>query len=603
MLSGYKTTATNTCKWCAVSIYLYVMNNTMKSFSFLTFIVGIFFLSGCGSSQQSSQPIRSEHTNTLQNDKIQEMRHDHALQHFIEGTALDAKGSYAEAILEYQEALQAEPNAAIFFAISRDYFLLSKFNRAAETAGEAVRMEPQNISYRENLGTIYFQASRADLAIREYEEIIKIDSNYTAGWFALARLYQPLQPQKAVDIYEKMLSRDDGQLEVLFQCAQLYSSLGRHDEAAVKYKRMLELDPGNKQLKRQLSETYAKGGRLDQAQTLLETMVAADSSDAEVLATLADVYLNQKQFQKAIELYEKLLSQGIKNTEIKLRISIGFFGLTEHDSTLISRTNALFENLRKEVPTDWRPYWYLGAIAVNQHKDSLAGSYFEQVTKLEEHHGDAWWFFGSSLFEQAKYDKLLETMEQAQKVLPNDFRFYLLQGLALTRMEKQEEAVKPLEKAYELNPKDLNTLSTLALTLDGLQRYPRSDSLYEEGLKQDSKSALLLNNYGYSLSERGLQLQHALEMAKQAITIEPDNSAYLDTYGWILFKLQKYEDAAMYIEKSIASGKVSSVVHEHLGDVYEKLGKKEKAIESWKKAFEMDSKNKDAKEKITRGAK
>jgi pentatricopeptide repeat protein len=579
------------------------MNNTLKSFSFLTSIVGIFFLSGCGSSQQSFQTTRSERTNTLQNDKIQEMRHDHALQHFIEGAALDVKGSYAEAILEYQEALQAEPNAAIFFAISRDYLLLSKFNRAAETAGEAVRLEPQNISYRENLGTIYFQASRSDLAIREYEEIIKIDSNYTAGWFTLARLFQPVQPQKAVEIYEKMLSRNDGQLEVLFQCAQLYSSLGRYDEAATKYKRMLELDPGNKQLKRQLADAFTKGGRLDQAQTLLETMVAADSSDAEALATLADVYLNQKQFQKAIDLYEKLLSQGIKNTEIKLRIGIGFFGLTEHDSTLIPRTNILFENLQKEVPADWRPYWYLGAIASSQHKDSLAGSYFEQVTKLEEHHGDAWWFFGYSLFGQEKYDKVLETMEQAQKMLPNDFRFYLLQGLALTRMEKQEEAVKPLEKAYELNPKDLNTLSTLALTLDGLQRYPQSDSLYEEGLKQNPKSALLLNNYGYSLAERGLQLQHALEMAKQAITVEPENAAYLDTYGWIFFKLQKYEDAAMYIEKSIASGKASSVVHEHLGDVYEKLGQNEKALELWKKASEMDSKNKDAKEKIMRGVK
>ena len=593
----------NTCKWHAVSIYLYAMNNTMKSFSFLTSIVGIFFLSGCSSSQHSSQPTHSERTNTLQNDKIQEMRHDQALQHFIEGAALDAKGSSAEAILEYQEALQAEPNAAIFFAISRDYLLLSKFNRAAETAGEAVRMEPQNISYRENLGTIFFQASRTDLAVREYEEIIKIDSNYTAGWFALAHLYQQLRPQKAIEIYEKMLSRDDRQLEVLFQCAQLYSSLGRYDEAATKYKRMLELDPSNKQLPRQLAETFSKGGRLDQAQILLETMVVADSSDAEVLAALADVYLNQKKFQKAIDLYEKLLNQGIKNIEIKLRIGIGFFGLTEHDSTLIPRTNTLFENLRKEVPADWRPYWYLGAIAASQHKDSLAGSYFEQVTKLEEHHGDAWWFFGSSLFEQEKYDKLLETMDQAQKVLPNDFRFYLLQGLALSRMEKQEDAVKPLEKAYELNSKDVNTLSTLALTLDGLHHYPRSDSLYEEGLKQDPKSALLLNNYGYSLSERGLQLQRALEMAKQAITAEPDNAAYLDTYGWILFKLQKYEDAAMYIEKSIASGKASSVVHEHLGDIYEKLGQKEKAFDLWKKAFEMDSKNKDAQEKILREVK
>jgi len=259
--------------------------------------------------------------------------------------------------------------------------------------------------------------------------------------------------------------------------------------------------------------------------------------------------------------------------------------------------------LQKEVPADWRPYWYLGAIAANRHKDSLAGSYFEQVIKLEEHHGDAWWFFGSTLFEQEKYDKLLETMAQAQKVLPNDFRFYLLQGLALTRMERQEDAVQPLEKAHELNPKDLNTLSTLALTLDGLQRYPRSDSLYEEGLKQDPKSALLLNNYGYSLAERGLQLERSLEMAKQAITIEPDNSAYLDTYGWILFKLKNYKDAAMYIEKSIASGKASSVVHEHLGDIYEKLGNKEKALELWKKAFEMDPKNKNAEEKIIRGVK
>ena len=533
---------------------------------------------------------------------MQESRRDQALQHFIEGAALDAKGAFAEAILEYQEALHSDLNASIYFAISRDYLLLSKFDRAAETAAEAVRLEPQNISYRENLGTIYFNASRADLAIREYEEIIKIDSNYTAAWIALAHLYQPIQPQKALEIYERMLERNSEQLDILFQCAQLYTALGRFDEAAAKYKQMLELDSNNKPLKKQLAETFAKGGRLDQARSILETMVESDSSDAEVVAALADVYLDQKQFQNAVNLYEKLLSRGIKNTEIKLRISVGFFGLAEHDSTLMQKAQGLFEDLQKEVPNDWRPYWYLGALAANQHKDSLAGAYFEHVTKIEEHHADAWWFFGSSLFEQGKYDKLLEEMEQAQKVIPNDFRFYLLQGLALTRMDKQEDAVQPLQKAYKLNPKDLNTLSTLALTLDGLHRYQDSDSLYEEGLRLDPKSALLLNNYGYSLAERGLQLQRALEMSKQAVTAEPDNSAYLDTYGWIFFWLKNYKDAALYIEKSIATGKASGVVHEHLGDVYLKLGRKEQALELWKKALEMDSKNEAAKEKILHGA-
>ncbi len=400
--------------------------------------------------------MHSERADTQQGDKIKEMRHDRALQHFIEGAALDAKGSYAEAILEYQEAIKADPNASIFYAISKDYLLLNKFNPAAETAVEAVRLEPQNITYRQNLGAIYFQASRRDLAIREYEEIIKIDSNNTVGWFALAHLYQPSDPQKAVAIYEKLLSRDDGQLDILFQCAQLYFSLGRYDDAVIKYKRILELDPGNKQLQKQLAETYAKGGKPEQAQTILETIAAADSSDTDAIAALADFYLEQKQFQKSIELYEKLLNKDIKNTELKLRIGIGFFGLAEHDSTLVLKANTLFENLHKEVPTDWRPCWYLGAIAANRHKDSLAGSYFEQVTKLEERHGDAWWFFGSSLFEQKKFEKLIETMEQAQKILPNDFRFYLLQGLALSRLDRQEEAVKPLEKSYGLNPKDLN---------------------------------------------------------------------------------------------------------------------------------------------------
>ena len=433
-----------------------MMNNLLKISLLLTCIVGIFFLIGCSSSKQVSPLSQSKSTIT---QREREIRHDRALQHFIEGAALDAKNAYAEAILEYQEALQADPNASIFSAISKDYSLLGKHARAAETAREAVRLEPENIVYRENLAAIYLNAYQQDLAISEYEKILKIDSNYTTGWFNLAHLYQPTRPLKALEIYEKLLNREDDQWDILFQCATLYLSLGKFDSAAIKYKMMLELDPSNRPLQKQLAETYAKGGKLNEAQTILESMIERDSSDAEVVAALADLYLDQKQFKKAIELYGKLLSQGTKSPEIKLRIGIGFFGMTERDSTLIPKARILFEEVAKELPNDWRSYWYLGAIAANERKDSLASSYFERVTKLAEWNGDAWWFFGSSLFEQGKYDKLLEMTERAQKAVPKDFRIYLLQGLAYTRLEQQEDAVKALEKAYGLNPKDLNTLS------------------------------------------------------------------------------------------------------------------------------------------------
>lgn len=560
--------------------------------------MGCIILSGCSSSRQSPQQVQANDRESRGNVKLKEWNHDRALQHFIEGTALDAKGMYAEAILEYQEAGQYEPNAAISFAMSKDFWQLNKIERAVQEANNAVQLEPRNISYRENLATLFYQASRPDLAIREYKEIVKIDSSYSAGWFGLARLYQQVQPQQAIEIYEKMLSRDNNQMDVLLQCAQLYSMLERYDEAASKYRHMIELDPNNALLQKQLAETYAKGGRIEQAQALLDSVVQADTTDAEAIITSAHLALERKQFLKALYLVEILEHQNIKNTELRLQIGIVYFGLIEYDSLYIPTTITQLEGIQKDSPSDWRPYWYLGAIAANQHKDSLAGSYFEQVVKLENHHGDAWWYYGSSLFEQGKYDKLLEAMDQAQKLLPNDFRMYLLQGLALTRKNQQAEALQPLNKAYALNPNDLNVLSTLALTLDGMHNYQQSDSVYEQGIKQFSSSALLLNNYSYSLAERGLQLNRALEMSKQAITVEPDNAAYLDTYGWILFRLDKDSDAALYLEKSIATGKASSEVHEHLGDVYKKQGNEMKAIELWKKALMMDPNNEAAKQKL-----
>ncbi len=103
------------------------------------------------------------------------------------------------------------------------------------------------------------------------------------------------------------------------------------------------------------------------------------------------------------------------------------------------------------------------------------------------------------------------------------------------------------------------------------------------------------------MCERGIQLDRCLEMATIAITAEPNNSAYLDTYGWILYKLGRYEEAAQYIQKAIDAGGASAVVHEHLGDVFFKLGNTEKAMEIWKRALEMNPKNDALKTKIERG--
>ncbi len=559
-------------------------------------------LLGCASSTESTSSNKDRNRESTVLSIQQSVNRDAALRHFIEGSLFDAKEEYASAILEYQDALHYESNPAIYYALSKDYSILGKHSLAAQAALEAVRLDSTKMVYRENLAGIYLNAFQTDLAIREYEAIIKFDSNYTQGWYNLARLYQSIRPLQALAIYERLVEREGNQWDLLMHAAELHTSLGQHLQAAEKYKRMLQLDPGNRVLQRQLAETYSRAGKFDEAVKLLQDILEVDENDPDVIAALANIYIDRKEYGRALELYGQLLKREPNNLEVKLRVASAYLAQTQRDSTLIVKAKQLFTEVNHQLPNDWRAYWYLGLIADTEKDDSLATFYVRRVTQLADWYFDAWWFIGSKQFERGEYQKALETMEQAKKNHPKEYRVYLLMGLSYSRLDQQEQAIATLEQALALNPNDVNTLSSLALSYDGIHRYQKSDSLYEQALRVDPKSHLVLNNYSYSLAERGLQLDRALKMALEAVAAEANNASYLDTLGWIYFKLGRYIEAERYIAQAVATGKASAVVHEHLGDIYFKLGKKDKAREFWQKALEMDSKNQALREKIERGS-
>jgi tetratricopeptide (TPR) repeat protein len=90
-------------------------------------------------------------------------------------------------------------------------------------------------------------------------------------------------------------------------------------------------------------------------------------------------------------------------------------------------------------------------------------------------------------------------------------------------------------------------------------------------------------------------------MVEIAINAEPQNSSYLDTMGWVYYKLGKYEQAKEYIEKALKVGGESSVILEHLGDILFKLGDKDQAKKIWEKSYSLDSTNNRVKIKIEKG--
>ena len=132
-----------------------------------------------------------------------------------------------------------------------------------------------------------------------------------------------------------------------------------------------------------------------------------------------------------------------------------------------------------------------------------------------------------------------------------------------------------------------------------LKQYTESAKAYTESLKLTPNNAYTLNNYAYYLSLRNQNMELAEKMAKQANDLEKENPSFQDTYAWVLFKLKRYAEAKIWMEKSMQKNDDNSgTAFEHYGDILYKLGENNKALFNWQRAWDLGERNPILKRKI-----
>ncbi len=153
-----------------------------------------------------------------------------------------------------------------------------------------------------------------------------------------------------------------------------------------------------------------------------------------------------------------------------------------------------------------------------------------------------------------------------------------------------EKAVFSLEESRKLSGENKQLMNDINMMLgdsyNGLGDYIKSDAAYDAVLANDPENANVLNNYSYFLSLRKEKLDKAKQMAAKLIEKDPDNPTYLDTYGWILYRMEDYQGARKYLQKAAVNA-TNGTVLEHYGDVLYKLGETEQALQQWMKAKKL----------------
>lgn len=559
-----------------------------------------------------------------------------ALEHFVNGSIAEAKGDFSTAIREFSQALDYDTSAGIYFALAKNYFSVNKLGNALKYSKLSVQLDSTSTEYKLLLADVFIQARENDSAAVVLEKILSVDSTDVNTYYKLARIYEDTRPLEAIKIYNRLINIIGLDWNVLLRVAELYEKLGYKDKAAESVEGLLQIDPSNMALQKLAIDFYIRNGYNDKAMIMLDEMIEVMPDDIEAREKRAQIFIIQNNWEKASKEFRYIIEKPDVPLEVKVGIGATYFAKSFSDTTALPVAKEFFEAIDNDT-TNWQVKLYLGAIALNEGNDSLAIENFKYVTENASWHVESWIRLGGLYFDNRRYEEAETMMREAVELFPNDFAVNLILGLSLAQQNKATESKDYLKKAVELNPSDVNSLSAYGFTLsqlkeneeaieylkralrldmnnvnvigqlgliyNNLEMMAESDSLYELALQIDPQNALINNNYAYSLSERDLQLERALEMIEIAMAADSSNSSYLDTYGWIFFKLGEYAKAYYYIKKAIdVDGKANAVLMEHLGDVLFMQGKKEEALDYWKKALELDSANEKLINKVSTGA-
>ncbi|MCS7212382.1 MAG: tetratricopeptide repeat protein [Chloroherpetonaceae bacterium] len=530
-----------------------------------------------------------------------------AMRYFVSGALYEAKEQFSQAILEYQDALRYAPNeAAIYFSLAKCYQRLGKLDQAIQAAQKATSLDSTNKWYDHLLAQIYFEAQQYDASAATLERFLSKAPHDVNALYMLAAAHTASEKyDKAIEVYDRILKVSGTDLEALYKKLLLQLQLKRDDEATLTLLQMIVIDPTNDDLYYMLAEIYLKSARYEEALATYDEIAERTPHEPRLFAGYSEVYIRQRDWKRFEAIVEKMFEHSSRTKEERMTLAEAYLSRAAKDTLFLKPAEIVLTKVQKLYPKEWKPYWFLGIVHIEQHNLAQAIENFKQLTVLRPDMIAGWENLGIAYLQKNEIEQAILTFKLALKRQPQPtFRLQMLLGIALSQANRDREAVDVLEAALQstdqgTSAERVQAYSTLGIAYDRLGRPEDSQRSYEAALKLDPENALVLNNLAYSLAERNQQLERCLEMAKLAVQKEPNNGAYLDTIGWVYFKLGNYEEARIWIEKALSAGRESPAVLEHLGDVYHKLGKPDKAREFWQRALQMNSSSVSLREKVS----
>jgi tetratricopeptide (TPR) repeat protein len=548
---------------------------------------------------------------------------------------------FPQATLSKKEvkAQEQKANASRFFIEGEKAFALGDLEKAYQYLAKAREFAPEEPAISFKLAEVLLKNNQADKALPFAQQAVTGDPENLFYALLVAEIYTGLnKPLEAAALLEKLTTGSTKNQQYNLELASIYLNANEFDKALVALDRAEAYYGVREPFTVQKQRIYLRKDQLGKAVEEGEKLITSFPGNPNYVLSLVEILYNNAKLDQAIQLVSTEINKYPNQPELQLA-AFTLYGekgqVAQSNSFLLeamanpdlatSSKASTFQGLLQELKTAEREKLLdsLEVLFAEMHPaDASVLEALGNRRKIGNKLGEALELYKKSLALQPKNERLLEevivnsfeTSANYEEVgiytriaieeFPESAEFWFYEGVLLSAQKKDSVAVQALETALQLNEGKNPQLAEVAYSTLGNSLYQLGDqasafSNFDKALALNPNDEQVLNNYAYFLSLAKKDLTKALEMAQRVVKKQPKNGTYLDTLAWVLYQLNRYGEAATYLEEALKFEKEpSGVLMEHYGDILFRLGKVEDAVSWWKKAKESPEGSEQLEQKI-----
>lgn len=478
------------------------------------------------------------------------------LDYYIQAAEQQLNEEYDAALKTYQRILHLDTSAMVFYSMGTCYFKMRKTDLAIEFMEKAIALDSTLVSAREELADYYVEHEQYDKALKTFQQLEILKPNDELTLFALAGLTEYLYPEQSEIYFEKLINATGFETDIVKRYGMLLVRVNKEKEYIELMRNHHAIHPDNAYARSLLIEAYQLYGHVDEALNAITSFLPT-SLDQEL-----------EEYYQSL-LMTILLSNDTINHAPSIETHLNVFKKVGTKSWITNVSCALLaEHAGLQSLAQYFHDRALSIANTSHIQESIGLAY--ELLRIDE----------STLF-------INHCNRYAEKFSDQSIFPFLL-GIKAIQDKKNELAFTHMQEAVRKNSSDGDAWAELASLHDTFNQHGAADSCYRIALRIDSLNASYNNNFAYALSERNQDLNEALRMSLIAVSQYPDNPSFLDTYGWVQFKLGNVQAALDILNKALMQDiDRNGIVNYHISIIYHTQQDTEKALEHIDKALEF----------------